>query len=507
MSRVAAVNGRYQRAAALAKGSAELIAIVDPAGARVDAAVRSVTLLSHEDRSGLWDDLVGPARALRWRALTQPQPIALNSAVRDAAEAVIGEAGKLTFAVGGNDQRLLGLLTQAARDLAGQDPAVGEVLLASIAEVGADACVVIAASNGAASGLGRWLGPFGIAVHTVSEMIRGGSSFEQAYAIGPPRFIPRPLLTAPMTDEVAFLIPDWFKDQSVPLSPLAEHAAGALNIKIRRRLVGVNPTDPDPPAAPEVAEELLLPQPVWSRTTGPRRQPGLDEVEARKVLLSGGYSIMLDDGDRIRAVDPEKPGGERVVMVDVNAVKEGTYLLLRAGLTERQTLYDAALGLMGSRASSARTSQARWKGALQARLDQHGVAAVERDLAAIGVSARSRVRAWPDPLLIRPMYDHDFELLLQWLRLPVHPTFDLATDLSRRRAQASADVGSELEAAVGRADMAVLHREGHLRLDAAAHGFRGVVATRVLAASPEVEIVHRNNARLLTRDRGVQWLE
>lgn len=507
MSRVEAANSRYRRVASLAAGLAELIVVEDPVGARVDAAVRSIVFLAGEDPSGLWADLLGPARALRWRAITQPQPMALNTAVRDAAEAVIGESGKLARAVGRDEQRLLGTLAEAARDSAGQDPVLGRALIDSIAEVGAAACVVIAASRRAASSLDRWLGPLGVAVCTVSELIRSGRPFEQAYALGPPRFIPRPLITAPMTDEVSYLLPAWFKDQAVPPSPLAEHAAGIINIKFRRHRAGFGTSVPAPPAGPSVPEDALLPQPVWARSSGTRRQPGHDEVEARKILLSGGYSIMLDGGDRIRAVDPAQPGGERVVVVDVNTVGEGTYLLLRSGLTERQALYDAALGLMGREAPTVRASQARWKDALRARLDQHGVAAVERDLASIGVSAQSRARAWPDPLLIRPMHDRDFELLLQWLHIPVHPAFALATVLNKRRAQASADITAQLEAAVDRADITVLHREGHLRLAADAQGFRGAIATRVLALSPDVEIVHRHFARLLTNDRGGQWLE
>src|SRR4029079_19591167 len=96
-------------------------------------------------------------------------------------------------------------------------------------------------------------------------------------------------------------------------------------------------------------EDELLPQPVWGERQSSEREPTFDEVEARKVLLSGSLAVWLDDGERIRTLDPAQPSGERVTYTPVSAVREGTFLLLRQGESERGALHQAALQLLGER--------------------------------------------------------------------------------------------------------------------------------------------------------------
>lgn len=60
-------------------------------------------------------------------------------------------------------------------------------------------------------------------------------------------------------------------------------------------------TDPQTPLPDEAQiEDEYFPQPTWKRESA-EREPESGEVEARKILLSGGYGLWLDDGDRIRA--------------------------------------------------------------------------------------------------------------------------------------------------------------------------------------------------------------
>lgn len=506
MSRIDELNARYRRSVGLVRNGVELIAVGDPASARVNAAIRQVLVLARDDTSGLCDDLLGAAKALRWRLATQPQPLEFNAALRQGAREVTEEAAKLRLAVAPHVQHALGELVAAVDTVVAADPFGGSVLLESIQDVGAASCVVIAANGAAAAGLESWLGPSGVAVRGVGQLARDPVFVEQGYAVGPPRFFPSSLVTAPTTEALSYFVPAWFGDQSIPRSELATYAEGAVQVKARLLSVG-DTSEPFTATTESVEEADLLPQPTWIAPNAPAREPGTDEVAAHRVLLSGGYAILLDDGERIRAVDPRQPGGERVTYVDVNAVSPGTYLLLRDGETERRALYDAALKLMGAQAEIAAASQNRWKGELQSRLNQYGQVVVARELAKLGVRTLDRLRAWTEPTLARPRSNRDFESLLQWLGIPVHPAYELATALRRKRAQASANIADQLEKAVGAADMSVLERDGHLRLDVKAEGFRGVIATRVLAISPHVEIVSRHDARVLIEDRGAKWLE
>lgn len=507
MSRIDFLNASYERSAGLVTNGVELIAVGDPCSARVDASIHQVLMLATDDEWGLWNDLLGAAKALRWRLITQPQPLEFNHTLRLAVSDVEEEVARLHAAVAPKLQRALGDLVAAARGVLEHDPAVATVLLESIQDAGVSSCVVIAANSPAAAGLESWLAPRGVVVRSAGQFVRDRVLFEQAYAVGPPRFYSSSLVTAPRTKAVSFFLPAWFKDRSIPRSALAPIAEGALQVMGSVFLAGDTSEPATGPMEEAVSEDDLLPHPVWVRPNASPRESSNDEVAARRVLLSGGLAILLDDGERIRAVDPTQPGGERVMYIDVEAVGPGTYLLLRMGETERRALYDAALKLMGANAQLTATSQVRWKGELQNRLKEQGVAVVTHELAKIGVRTLDRVRAWTEPTLARPQSDQDFKLLLQWLRVPVHPAYDLATVLRRKRAQASANIADQLEQAVGAADMATLERDGHLRLEVKSEGFRGVIATRVLAISPHTEVVSRHDARVPFEDRSAKWLE
>lgn len=504
MNRIDAVNDRYVSCATLARAGVEVVAIGDSAGARLNAAVRRLMLLVRGEGNGFLGDLVGAAKALRWRRITQPQPIALNTGVRQMSLEVIRRAGQLRGAMG--DQELLDELASAASLVAATDSEVGTTLLRSIKEVGVDACVLVAASKPAALGLQHWLADDSVLVLTAAELEREQPQRDQAYVVGPPRFFRSSLVTAPVVGGVSYLVPAWFGDRSIPQSVISAHAEGAIRVKARVFTEG----DTTEPAVglPEEAEDEneYLPQPAWGLRPDGDREPSNEEVDARKVLLSGNLAMWLDDGDRIRSLDPAQPAGERVTYTEVPAVRAGTYLLLRQGETEHDVLYQAAIARL-ARGAVVDRAQVAWKYTLAERIQKAGYRQVVQQLRDAGVRTADRARAWTNPNLIRPASDQDFERLLQWLDIPVQPTFGYATMLRKTLYLVSAEIGKQLEAAVSAADLSELEAAGRLSLDVATEGFRGILATRVLAISPFSAIVSRHDARVPFEDRSGEWLE
>ncbi|MGP5396532.1 hypothetical protein [Arthrobacter rhombi] len=505
MSRISAINQRYAASSSLLHHGSEVFAVGDPAGARFNAAARHLMSAAGEDGPGLWDDLVGAVRSLRWRLVTHPQPIQFNNALTDGALQVIHQTRRLRGGVANGV--LLNELEASAIQVSETDPSLGAVLLRSVEEVGPLDCVVVAASSFACRCMREWLRPLGVNVLTASKLDETPFGVDQAYAVGPPRFFNLSLVTAPVTSEVSFVMPAWFRDTRIPSSSIAAYADGGLHIETRVFFEG-DLTEPEArPTDDLVLEDELLPQPVWGSPQSSDRQPSSEEVEATKVLLKGGFALWLDDGDRIRTVDPQQPVGERVAYIDVKSVRPETYLLLRQGSTESTLLYELALNRLGNRGTTIDACQRTWKEKLQVRLDQLGHRAAARELTGLGVRTAHRVRAWAAPNLIRPQLDHDFEQLLQWLGLPIQPTAGNATQLRRTIYQVSAEIREQLETAFSTANLSVLERDGYLTLDLERTGFRGLLATRVVAVAPHTEIVPRYDARVPFIDRSGQWLE
>ncbi|MCX5333810.1 hypothetical protein [Streptomyces sp. NBC_00140] len=505
MSRVHDVIRRYKACAEVMEHGVEIFVVGDPAGARLNAAVRRLVYTVSENGSGAWGDLLSAANALRWRRMTQPQPGGLHSAVTEAANAVVREARALRGAVA--DEALLDEITAAAQDVRQTDSPVGAELQRSIEEADPSICAVVASSNPARAGMQEWLASLTVPVLLPGELGEVSERIEQLYVVGPPFFFPPSLLTAPATNELTFLMPAWFGHRVIPTSRFAGQANGAMKVKVTERAVGDLSEPESHVSNDEQLEDTYYPQPMWRGRTSGDREPALDEAEAWKVLLAGSLAIWLDDGERIRTLDPRQPAGERVTYAAVGDVAPGTYLVLRNGETERGAMHEAALHLMGSNAEAVKATQRGWKAALDARLASKGAVACIAELRARGVRSAARVRAWTEPTLISPKHEHDLFLLLEWLGLAVEPSHRNAMALRRSVYRASADLREELEDAVSRADLAALERDGHMSLDIEREGFRSMVVARVQARSPYTEIVPRPHTRAPFSDRSGEWLE
>jgi hypothetical protein len=505
MSRIDNVVLRYEAAATAQRCGVEILSVGDPAGAELNQVLRRVAYVIQENGPDAWGDLYRIANALRWRRLTQIQPAEGNAAAWEAAIGVTREASQLRGSVA--DERLLERVLSAAQRVAEESSPVGPLLLESIEEVTASACIIIASSKTAQAGLQKWLGPMGVPVCTFGELGLVSANIEQAYVVGPARFYPSTLVTAPPTGQVSFVAPAWFGDSTLPVSRLADYADGALRVRSQVFRIG----DPGEPreAEPEadIADDDYIPQPNWTPPQGSHHEPASDEVEARKVLLGGSYAIWLDDGERIRTLDPRQPAGERVTYTAVDRVVPGTYLVLRYGATERRAMHDAALQLVGAQAESTTATQAAWKQALEARLQVQGLTAVSSQLRSLGIRSAYRAQAWIEPTLICPKHEHDLTVLLGWLDIDTEPTHGNAVQLRRALHRASASLREELETAVAKADLAALELNGSMRLDLDREGFRGMLVARVFAKSPYTDVVARQKVRVPFCDGGALWLE
>jgi hypothetical protein len=503
VTQIEVLNRRYQAVAALAQGMVEIVVVADPAGARWDVLTRRLLDACNGEGESIWADLAEASNGLRWRRATQPQPLAANPLLRAAAEQVIVLAVQLRGAV--SDEAVLEEVEQAAVSLLESDSPVGDHVLRSVNEVGVDSGIVVAASRSAQAAMQGWLGEMGVRVMTVADLLRERPKADVTYHVGPPRFFSAATITAPVTNEVSFVMPVWIADRTLPTTVFAAIAERTISIDCRILTEGASVENES--ASDVLKAENYIPEPIW-RYGGVATSPVADGVEARKVLLAGNQAIWLDDdGDRIRTLDPSEPQGERVTYTEVASVRPGTYLLLRQGETERGALHLAAIAALALSGPPIASTQARWKELLSERLTKMGYRTVVAALKDSGIMSADRARAWIDPALVRPQDDDDFASLLVWLGIPIQPTFSNALILRKSVYQASADLRDELERAVASTDLASLDRVGYLHLDTEVGGYRGIQAARVLTMSPDVVSVPRRDVRVPFNDWGGQWLE
>ena len=505
MSRIHEVIRRYHACRSVLQNGIDVFVVGDSPGAQLNAAVRRALNQMDENSVDVWRELAQAANALRWRRMMQPQPNAYIAGLNEAVSRVEHEAEQLRGLV--NDASVVDAIASAAVLVGDTDSPVGAELVRSIEEVGAEKCVVIARNYSARAGLQGWLEQYGVRVVVPSEFDCISVEVEQSYVVGAPTFFPASLVTAPATEAITFVMPAWFTNRTVPVSSLASYAVGGIKIDAKAHLIGEVEESATETSETPAIEDTFFPQPVWGSRKSGEREPESDEVEAWKLLLSGGLALWLDDGERIRSLDPRQPEGDRISYEAVDNVQPGTYLVLREGATERGAMYDAAMAAVGLRAANIAATQEQWKRALTERLERHGATRVVAELTAQQVFSAARVRAWIEPTLICPKREEHFAALLEWLGIPREPTFTNALTLRRALYRAIADLRQELERAVAQADLNALERDGFMRLTLQREGFRSIIVARVLARAPFTEIVPRTQTRVPFPDGGAQWLE
>jgi hypothetical protein len=505
MNKIQFANARYEAINRLVAVGAVLEVVVDPLGSTFSNLVWDLYRLTKREEGETLENLLSAARFLRWRLMTHPQPIDLNGPIREVSNALVSEIVRIRGSLATDGEVLLNSLENSVKAVATSDPPIGSVILDMLTRSADEREIVVVAVNAAAArGIEMWLGDRSVSVRNQGDLSRERKIWNTEIAVGPPKIFQSGLLTAPSAPSVTFVFPEWFRDGTVPRSPLAEYADDPIVI---RAIQSKERSEEEEPDATARFESALSPQPIWGSGNSLEREPEKDELVVRLVLLSGELAIFLDDGDRIRCLDPNQPKGERVNFTDVSAVGIGTYLLLREGQTERRFLYEEALKLMGSKGPDVEASQYRWKSLLHERLIHSGSSHVENELQILGVRTIDRVRAWTETTLVRPQNLRDFEILLNWLEVPVESTLTLANELRRKRSRASADIRERLEDAVDESDLTQMEVTGYLKMDLGIDGVRGMIAARVLAISPNSDIISRAEARIPFPSSRSKWLE
>lgn len=491
----------------------ELVTVSDPAGS--DFAHR-VKLLqhNHDDQAGLsiWDDLVDIAVACRWRAATQAAPAATgpDAGIALAIHSLRSEARRIRPALSDETARALDQLLASAGRLGSSDSPVAQTILDTLRESGGQATCVVSTRGWLADLADGWLSTVGVpAACVTSAQLLSGPVWDQAVFVGPPALFGREVFTAPRAYLMTFVQPAWLAGMPLPTSILSRVAERPY-VPAVRQFRSMNSAG-EPPTV-QVTEAELAVKPRWPGTDpGSHPKQGLPAVvPCRRILLSGGYRVMLDvNGSRIRTLEVEAGREPHVVMLDAASVGPGTVLVLKKDASETGALHRMALDALGSEGARIEAGQSDWKVALEDRIERHGIDRVRSELRRQGLAHDRRIAAWASPDLIRPSSDRDFHLLLNALGLGerAEELVANANTLRREHMRAAARLTAELESRLEGSDLTRLQRDGHVEITLDLPGLSSMTATTILAVNPDQEMVATRDVRAMRRDRSARWLE
>ncbi|MFC5061132.1 hypothetical protein [Actinomycetospora atypica] len=417
----------------------------------------------------------------------------------------------------GSDTRdFLRMLSDHADGLASSPSPMGNVLLEAVQTSGHAKSVIVVMNARAEQGIRDWLSHCDLEPANIQVVGRGDVQRDcHSYLLGPPALLGPKSYLAPTCPKLSYIYPRWVPDRALPISFLTEHSTDGVRPKPSIRIaIDTTVTDAlDHEDVHEQSDDDFVDDThsnlSWSDVSPPSRAPLDDEVLARRVMLAGGRSMLLDqDGGWIRALDPDQPAGERVYQQDEKTIVPGVYLILREGITNSDALYELTMYVLGEKRHAVETAQREWKDSLARALRRHGTHQVARQLDRAGVEASTRAPAWIEPTLARPQSTNDFRNLLVWLGLePVETYISNADNYSRARYRAVNEVRGALESALSATDLDLLRANGIVKLRLETSGFASIIAARVLAISPDEYLVPRTAVRIPEFDRSARWLE
>lgn len=457
------------------------------------------------DNTDVFLEVIARLRNLRWKWSTVPGPIVTAPSESTFIDMLRRSLISLEPSLGALQKGIVRRCLEII-DYVESNPIspITEVLIESLQDGQEESLCVVIANTQCIPDSKAWLqsqGYRGMAVPR-SDM-SGTPPQDQLILIGTPNLFGPGAYTAPRSSRQMYIYPAWVPVKALPESRLGRWMDAPI---VRERKVF--PVGSVTPARGSSDLEQGLPElePVWTEVDN--RAPRPEEVLARKVMLAGGYSMMLDiDGARIRAFDPDADPDDRIQQLDVAEVRPGTVLVLRQGTTDSGALLEATRRTLGPRSDHIMAAQKMWKDLLERKIGLHGSEWVDRNLRRLGMRVYPRSEDWIRLEVSGPRSDADFSLLLTWLDLKPQEYIKAAHEFRAARSLAIVDIRRDLENSFSKVELEAFKRQGYLSLESDKGHFARMLAARVLAIAPHTEPVHRQTVRIVRKDRNALWLE
>jgi hypothetical protein len=314
--------------------------------------------------------------------------------------------------------------------------------------------------------------------------LKGEDCYDHLIVVGPSRWFPDSVFTAPRSKNIHIVIFDWIKDRWKPQDVFSQpyKSSGPLN----RKLISEAQADRskwerlDPSSLLIVVDKAATIQ----SALGKQQDDEFDNVEAICAFLEGDWVVFIDAGDGAKTliIDPDEEPNKRIDRIPAKSVQPGIFILVRSGGGE-DYIVPIADRLLGDSAAQARRYQQHWKRLLREHVKQHGLLQTSVDLLDLGsnIANEVNVRNWMSPRSIRTQKFHDFDAIMRLVGLGPQAVeyWEVMDKINSAHRSAGYKVRELLLDQVKDLDINQLHKQGQMEFKLADSDDGGIVAFRV----------------------------
>lgn len=331
------------------------------------------------------------------------------------------------------------------------------------------------------------LGIQGVEV-TSPSFLREDISFRNMIVIGPTRWYPDFVFTAPRSENILILKYSWIRDhwkhQNSFVAPLKTRANKLMQTTLDESFEDTE-LDADALLPPSFDFQNIKRQ-VAAENKG---HNDVDYVQARPFLLEEDWVVLLESEDTSSSLvidlsDMESP----VKKIKVNEIEPGVYVLLRT-TGGGDFIVPIADQIMGKDGIRAREYQRYWKKMLRQYVIEFGYKDTVEWLQKFGATRASiiNVRNWMSERSIKTEFRNDFDGIMQLLKLESESDlyWNLMEQIDHAHRKAGHKIRQMLLDKVKNSDLRALKRTGKMDFELESEANISITAFQVRHISPD----------------------